>query len=81
MLWLTIQFAFKAPAFAAEGGIAGVGQRILLAFIDPFGTIWFIYLLPIFFVVARLTRRVPWLDRSGSIGAALEMAHITDRLE
>ena len=43
--------------------------------IEPFGTLWFIYLLPIFFVVTSLTARVPapviWL-----FGAALEIAHI-----
>jgi uncharacterized membrane protein YcfT len=45
------------------------------AFIEPFGTLWFIYLLPIFFVVTKLTRGVPviiiWL-----IAAALEIAPI-----
>jgi uncharacterized membrane protein YcfT len=47
----------------------------LEAFIEPFGTLWFIYLLPIFFVVTRLTRRVPpvliW-----AVAAALEMLHV-----
>ncbi len=46
-----------------------------MSFIDPFGTLWFIYLLPVFFVFIKLTRRVPvpviWL-----FGAALEIAHI-----
>ena len=28
----------------------------LQSFIEPFGTLWFIYLLPIFFVVTKLTR-------------------------
>lgn len=58
-LWVTIQFAFKAPGFAAEAGIAGVVQMYLFAFVEPFGTLWFIYLLPVFFVVTKLTRRVP----------------------
>ena len=60
VLWLTIQFAFKAPAIAGEGGARAVVEAYLLAFIDPFGTIWFIYLLPIFFVVVKLLRPVPW---------------------
>jgi len=76
VLWVTIQFGFKAPAFAAEMGWAGVAKLYLLSFIDPFGTLWFIYLLPIFFVVTKATLRVPplliWLA-----GAALEMAHIS----
>lgn len=58
-LWVTIQFAFKAPGIAAEAGWGGVAQAYALAFIEPFGTLWFIYLLPIFFVVTKLARDVP----------------------
>jgi uncharacterized membrane protein YcfT len=76
ILWVTIQFAFKAPVFAAEQGWAAVGKLYLLSFIDPFGTLWFIYLLPIFFVVTKLTKNVhPALI--WGIGAALEMANIS----
>jgi uncharacterized membrane protein YcfT len=75
VLWVTIQFGFKAPAFAAERGWAHVGFEYLESFVEPFGTLWFIYLLPIFFVVIKLTRSVPpilvWL-----IAAALEMTHV-----
>jgi uncharacterized membrane protein YcfT len=75
VLWLTIQFAFKAPSFAAESGWAEVGRLYLLSFIEPFGTLWFIYLLPIFFVVTKATRPLPplaiWL-----VAAVLESAHI-----
>src|SRR4051812_19442319 len=75
VLWMTIQFVFKAPAFAAEHGTAAAVQLYFFSFIEPFGTLWFIYLLPVFFVVTRLTRAVPplviWL-----IAAALESAPI-----
>jgi uncharacterized membrane protein YcfT len=75
VLWVTIQFVIKAPAFAAEHGWVRVGYDYLEAFIEPFGTLWFIYLLPVFFVVTKLTRRVPppviWLAL-----AALEMTHL-----
>src|ERR1700745_837723 len=37
VLWVTIQFAFKAPSFAAEQGWRGVGLGYLEAFIAPFG--------------------------------------------
>ena len=47
----------------------------LESFVEPFGTLWFIYLLPVFFVVTKLTRRVPplaiWIA-----AAALEMMHV-----
>ena len=75
VLWVTIQFAFKAPMFAAEQGWRGVGLSYLEAFIEPFGTLWFIYLLPIFFVVIKLTRTIPW-PAIWIAGAALQMAHI-----
>jgi len=76
VLWLTIQFAFKAPTFAAEQGWPHVGWFYLESFIEPLGTLWFIYLLPIFFVVAKATRRLPALA-VWAVAAALEMAHIS----
>jgi uncharacterized membrane protein YcfT len=47
----------------------------LESFIEPFGTLWFIYLLPVFFVVTKVLRRAPplaiWVA-----AAALEMLHV-----
>ena len=75
VLWVTIQFGFKAPSFAAESSWAHVALLYLESFIEPFGTLWFIYLLPIFFVVIKATRRMPppliW-----GLAALLEMAHV-----
>jgi uncharacterized membrane protein YcfT len=59
VLWVTIQFAVKAPVFAAAHSRGYVAAQYALAFIEPFGTLWFIYLLPIFFVVTKAVRRVP----------------------
>jgi uncharacterized membrane protein YcfT len=75
VLWLTIQFAFKAPGIAAEGGTEAVVHEFLISFIEPFGTIWFIYLLPIFFVVVKAARGIPWWVM-WLVGAVLEAAHI-----
>src|SRR6195952_834235 len=75
VLWVTIQFGFKAPSFAAESSWTHVGMLYLESFIEPFGTLWFIYLLPIFFVVTKATRRMPPLA-IWSIAALLEAAHI-----
>ncbi len=62
VLWLTIQFAFKAPGMAMEEGAAAAVWNYLLAFVQPFGTLWFVYLLPIFFVFTRLVKNVPvWI--------------------
>jgi uncharacterized membrane protein YcfT len=75
VLWVTIQFGFKAPGFAAESGWAHVGYLYLESFIEPFGTLWFIYLLPVFFVVTKLTRRIAPLVIF-TIAALLESAHV-----
>ena len=77
VLWTAIQFAFKAPLFVQEHGVLGTAWLYVESFWEPFGTLWFIYLLPIFFVVTKLAHslRVPpmavWL-----VAAALEIAHI-----
>src|SRR4030088_714319 len=76
LLWLTIQFGFKAPSFAAEAGWAHVGLLYLESFIEPFGTLWVIYLLPVFFVVTKAARNMPPLLIWG-VAALLEMAHIS----
>ena len=72
VLWMTIQFAFKAPGIAAEQGVAAALKLYALSFIEPFGTLWFIYLLPVFFVVTKLARPLPpfaiWF-----VAAALEI--------
>jgi uncharacterized membrane protein YcfT len=75
LLWVTIQFGFKAPSFAAETSWPHVGLMYLESFIEPFGTLWFIYLLPVFFVVTKAIRRMPPLLIWGA-AAALEMMHI-----
>jgi uncharacterized membrane protein YcfT len=75
VVWMTIQFAFKAPGLTAEHGAKGVALMYLEGFIEPFGTLWFIYLLPVFFVVTKLARHIHpaiiWL-----IAAGLEMSHL-----
>ncbi|MEM9633043.1 MAG: acyltransferase family protein [Pseudomonadota bacterium] len=62
VLWMTIQFAVKAPVFAGEMGTAGALEFYFLSFIQPFGTLWFIYMLPVFFLVCKLAhdKGVPW---------------------
>jgi uncharacterized membrane protein YcfT len=74
VLWVTIQFGFKAPGFAAETSWAHAGYLYLESFVEPFGTLWFIYELPIFFVITRATRRLPPL-LIWAAAALLEMTH------
>lgn len=74
VLWVVIQCLFKCGLLS--GNPAHVLPNMLQALYQPYGTLWFIYMLPIFFLVTRLTRRVPvWLMLA--IGAALEIAPIS----
>ncbi len=75
VLWLSIQFAFKAPGLAADIGWQGALGHYLYAYVDPWGTLWFIYHLALFLVVARLVRSVPW-PVVWLVAAALEIAPI-----
>jgi uncharacterized membrane protein YcfT len=74
-LWVTIQFAFKAPGLAVDLGWDGVAKAYAFSFIEPFGTLWFIYLLPIFFVVTKALRNVPPL-LMWSAAALLQIAQV-----
>ena len=70
VLWMTIQFAVKYPQIAAdEGGPAGALGLYALSFIEPFGTLWFIHLLAVFFVAAKLLNGINpfivWLAAAG----------------
>lgn len=62
VLWLVIQFAFKSLGWISQGTAASeIGGSFLLALIEPYGTLWFIYMLPVMFIVTRLLSRVHWL--------------------
>ncbi|WP_156798436.1 acyltransferase family protein [Ahrensia sp. R2A130] len=55
VLWLTIQFAFKAPFMVMDGLTPALAAKTyLLAFVQPWGSLWFIWMLPFFFIAARL---------------------------
>lgn len=75
LLWLSILLASRIPLYASGPGLGAALHAWLEALVQPFGALWFIYLLPIFFVVTKLTRGVPapvvWL-----VAAALEVAPI-----
>jgi uncharacterized membrane protein YcfT len=57
VLWTLIQGATKLLIAGDDAG--AILRELALSPIEPFGTLWFIYLLPIFFVVTKLTRPAP----------------------
>ena len=73
LLWLTVQFLVKAPLFVSDIGVAGTLYSYLEGLVQPFGTLWFIYLLPFFFVVTKALKDVSPLA-VWCVAAVLEFA-------
>src|SRR3954470_15071389 len=82
LLWTALQFAFKAPMFVHEHGVLATAWLYAESFWEPFGTLWFIYLLPVFFVVTKLAYqwRIPplamWIAAAGLQIAAINTGHM-----
>ncbi|MFN3892643.1 MAG: acyltransferase family protein [Beijerinckiaceae bacterium] len=68
LLWLAISCVLK---FSAEG-LPTVIDQFALGLIEPFGTLWFIYILPLFFVATKLGCPYPAL--LALLGVALHLA-------
>ena len=61
VLWLAIQFAFRSIGWVGEGlGFLDIVGKFGTALIEPYGTLWFIYMLPVMFIITRLLERVHW---------------------
>ena len=75
LLWTFIQFGTKVPVYGAEYGYSQLPYLYLATLWEPFATLWFIYMLPIMFVVTKLTRAVPWYVVF-AVAAALQIAPI-----
>src|SRR5690606_18203218 len=62
MLWAVLQILFKVGLGTGDFGSAAAA--IALAVVEPYGVLWFIYMLALYSLVAKLlyTLRVPhWL--------------------
>jgi len=75
ILWMTIQFLTKGYGIYQEEGLSGVLGEYFLGFIQPYGTLWFIYMLGVFFVVVKIFRFVP-APVIFILAALLEMSHL-----
>ena len=58
-LWVVIQSLAKYPAIVGETGPGAFAAHLLHALVEPYSTLWFIYLLAVFSVATKLLRRVP----------------------
>jgi uncharacterized membrane protein YcfT len=59
VLWMTIQSFTKDISTLQNEGFLSFAFNYLQGFYEPYGTLWFIYLLAIFFVVTKALVRVP----------------------
>lgn len=73
VLWLSILFLYEAPRMAAAHGWPSVGTDYLKAYVNPFSMLWFIYMLPVFFIVTKALRRAP-VALVWACAAALQIA-------
>ncbi len=74
VLWLVIQSLVKFGQVSG-GSATGFVEHLAWSFVEPFSTLWFVYMLAIFSVVTKLLRRVPlWALLGGA--ALLEIAPI-----
>jgi uncharacterized membrane protein YcfT len=74
LLWLVIQSLVKYGQVSG-GSPAGFLGHLAFALIEPFGTLWFVYLLAVFSVMTKLLRRAPAPVLFG-VAAALQIASI-----
>ncbi|MGH6873722.1 MAG: acyltransferase family protein [Aestuariivirgaceae bacterium] len=75
VLWMTIQFALKAQSLYAGSTLVEILIAYAWGFIDPYATLWFIYLLAVFFLVVKALRWAPPVAIL-LVGAVLEMLPI-----
>ena len=73
-LWTAIQLLLKAPQLTGGEPLA-LAHHFALALVEPFGTLWFVYLLAVFSAVTKLLHRVPG-PLLLAVAAALEIAPI-----
>ncbi|MCB1507296.1 MAG: acyltransferase family protein, partial [Hyphomicrobiaceae bacterium] len=56
VLWMVIQCTIKCSITAEHW--YDVPLHMVISLVEPFGTLWFVYILPIFFITTKLLRRV-----------------------
>jgi uncharacterized membrane protein YcfT len=74
LLWLAIQSLAKAGQVSG-GTAAGFVEHLAMAMIQPYGTLWFVYMLAVLSVVTKLLRGVPPVILL-AVAAALEIAPV-----
>lgn len=71
VLWVNIQLGLKAHHLIGDLGWVGFAKLYLQSYIIPFSSLWFIYILAIYFVITKVLLHVPKL----AVFAAAAAAH------
>ncbi len=58
LLWLVIQSIFKFE-HVADGSLGGLMRHLAVSLVEPYSTLWFVYILAVFSVVSKLLKGVP----------------------
>ncbi|MCJ2138102.1 acyltransferase family protein [Methylobacterium sp. J-026] len=74
LLWLVIQSAARYGKIVGDDGPAAFAAHLAHALVEPYSTLWFIYLLAAFSVATKALRRVP----SGVLLAGAALLQIAD---
>ncbi len=74
LLWLVIQSAFRFGSVSG-GTVTGFVEHLAWSLVEPYSTLWFVYMLAVFSVLAKLLRGVPPAILLAA-AAALEIAPI-----
>jgi uncharacterized membrane protein YcfT len=76
LLWFHIHFGLRLKALVNEVGIDSAIRQYFEGYIDPFGSLWFIYLLAVFCILAKLVHRQPaWLVTGIGLAAHVLAPH------
>jgi uncharacterized membrane protein YcfT len=75
VLWMTIQFIFRDFTILRNERPQTIFFSYVQGFYEPYGTLWFIYLLAVFFVITKLLHHVPAF-LVFAVAAMLEIAPI-----
>ncbi|MEO1065932.1 MAG: acyltransferase family protein [Pseudomonadota bacterium] len=75
LIWTFIQFGTKIPVYGSEVGYEQLPWLYLSTLWEPYSTLWFIYMLPIMFVVTKALNFLPWMVVMAG-AAALQIAPI-----
>jgi uncharacterized membrane protein YcfT len=60
LLWTILILIVANWSLHPPSGVVDLVQQLMVALYNPIGMLWFILILPIYFIVTRLSQRVPW---------------------